>query len=377
MTSRDDLRILTMVRWLLYLVFVLIAFWVIQRIAPVVMPLLIAALIAYLVDPWVDRLARHMPRALAAAIPLVLFLGVAVVVAMLVIPRVVDQARNFVTDLPTMVDRAALWVSQAFGFEVPAGWREYLKSDEVTAWVKDSVGPASDLAGAALGGIFGVLGFLAEVLLVPVFAYYFLVDWDHLMGRVRHLVPPRSRARVFGLASEINGVVSGWMRGQLIVTSILAVLYSVGFSLVGIHLAIPIGLTVGALTLIPFVGTLVGAAIAIGLTLLDSAGLEPVLAVAGIILFLHILEAGVLTPKIVGHRVGLSEAAALFAVLAGGKLLGFVGILLAVPIAASIAVLVRHAVRMYEASNFFGDEEDALVAAAATGDPPSSKKDAP
>jgi predicted PurR-regulated permease PerM len=112
---------------------------------------------------------------------------------------------------------------------------------------------------------------------------------------------------------------------------------------------------------IPFVGTFMGAVIAIGLTLLDWQGLEPLLGVAFVILMLHLLEAAVLTPKIVGHRVGLSESGALLAVVAGGKLLGFVGILLAVPIAATTAVLLRHLTRYYESTAFFGVEADADV----------------
>jgi hypothetical protein len=142
---------------------------------------------------------------------------------------------------------------------------------------------------------------------------------------------------------------------------VLAVLYATGFTLVGMPLSLPIGLLVGALTVIPFVGTFVGASIALLVTLADGGSLQTILLVAGVILCLHLLEAGVLTPKIVGHRVGLSESGALLAVVAGGKLLGFVGVVLAVPIAATTAVLVRYAVRFYEHTAFFGHESDADV----------------
>jgi hypothetical protein len=126
-------------------------------------------------------------------------------------------------------------------------------------------------------------------------------------------------------------------------------------------LSLPIGLLVGTLTVIPFVGTFVGASIALLVTLASGGGLQMVGLVAGVILCLHLLEAAVLTPKIVGHRVGLSESGALLAVVAGGKLLGFVGVVLAVPIAATTAVLVRYAVRFYEHTAFFGHESDADV----------------
>ena len=190
--------------------------------------------------------------------------------------------------------------------------------------------------------MFSVLGVLAEMLLVPVFSFYFLVDWPNLLRRIDHMIPPRRRREVREVAREIDRVVAGWVRGQAIVTSILAVLYAIGFTIVGMPLSLPIGLLVGALTVIPFVGTFVGAAIAVLVTLADGGSLQTLGLVARVILCLHLLEAGVLTPKIVGHRVGLSESGALFAVVAGGKLLGFVGVVLAVPIAATFAVLVRY-----------------------------------
>jgi predicted PurR-regulated permease PerM len=206
-----------------------------------------------------------------------------------------------------------------------------------------------------------VLGVLAELLLIPVFSYYFMTDWPNLLRRLDHMVPPRRRADVREIARDIDRVVAGWVRGQAIVTTTLAILYAIGFTAVGMPLSLPIGLLVGGLTVIPFVGTFVGASIALLVTLAAGGGLQMLGMVAGVILCLHLLEAAVLTPKIVGHRVGLSESGALLAVVAGGKLLGFVGVVLAVPIAATTAVLVRYAVRYYEHTSFFGHESDADV----------------
>jgi predicted PurR-regulated permease PerM len=196
---------------------------------------------------------------------------------------------------------------------------------------------------------------------VPVFAFYFLVDWPNMLRRIEHMIPPRKRRIVRDITREIDRVISGWVRGQGIVTAILAVLYAIGFTIVGMPLSVPIGLLVGALTVIPFVGTFVGAGIAALVTVADGGSLHMLGMVAAVIVVLHVLEAGVLTPKIVGHRVGLSETGALFAVVAGGKLLGFVGVVLAVPIAATVAVLVRFAVRYYEHTEFFGRESDADI----------------
>jgi predicted PurR-regulated permease PerM len=209
--------------------------------------------------------------------------------------------------------------------------------------------------------VFSLLGVIAEFLLVPVFAFYFLVDWPNLLRRIDHMIPPRKRRIVRDILRDIDRVVAGWVRGQGIVTTILAILYALGFSFIGMPLSVPIGLLVGALTVIPFVGTFVGAAIAAIVTIADGGSIEMLGKVGAVILVLHLLEAGVLTPKIVGHRVGLSETGALFAVVAGGKLLGFVGVVLAVPIAATCAVLVRYAVRYYEHTEFFGRESDADI----------------
>jgi predicted PurR-regulated permease PerM len=355
----DDPLIVSMVRWLLILVFVVIGWWVISTLAAILAPILAALGIAYLLDPVLEKMvARGMSRALGATILLFGFLGTIIGLGVLLIPQAITQIAAFVADLPDMVERASVEIGERTGFDL----QSHLNATELQAMFEKAAGPLQHIAEVALGGAFAVLGFLAEMLLVPVFAYYFLLDWKHIKSRITRIIPPRKRGKFLDLLGEIDGVVAGWVRGQAIVTTSLAILYAVAFWIEGVPLAIPIGLLVGALTIIPFVGTFVGAGIT-GLVLLLNAT-PPRLwgMVAGTFLVLHLLEAAVLTPKIVGHKVGLSESAALFAVVAGGKLLGFVGILLAVPLAATVAVLLRHAVRYYEGSSFFGTEEDALVA---------------
>jgi len=355
----DDPLIFAMVRWLLILTFVVIGWYVLSSLAAILAPILAALGIAYLLDPVLERMvARGMSRAVAASILLFGFLGTIVGVLVVLIPQAITQISTFVEDLPEMIENASVELGERTGFDL----QSHLNAEELQAMFEKAAGPLQHVAEVAVGGAFAVLGFLAELLLVPVFAYYFLLDWAHIKGRITKIIPPRNRGRVLDILAEIDGVVSGWVRGQAIVTTSLAVIYAVAFWIAGVPLAIPIGLLVGALTIIPFVGTFVGAGIT-GLVLVLNAS-DPRLYVVVAIIFvvLHLLEAAVLTPKIVGHKVGLSESAALFAVVAGGKLLGFVGILLAVPLAATIAVLLRHAVRYYEGSHFFGTEDDAVVA---------------
>lgn len=349
-------RMLAMVRWLLYLTFVVIGWVILKRLAPVLTPILAAAAIAYLLDPLVERLVESgMSRVSAVAILLVSFLTLITVGLMILIPLIADDLARFIVDVPSIVDRAIAWGSDVLGYELETEWRELVSEEQLQQLLEKAALPIFMTAAAILGGVFSFLGHLAELLLVPVFAFYFLADWNNIIARVRGMIPPRHRVQVVDIVKEIDGVVAGWIRGQLTVTTILAILYAIAFKVIGLHLAITMGLLVGALTFIPFIGTIVGAGITAILVVADWQGPNQLIAVGGVFVVLHLLEAMILTPKIVGHRVGLSEVGALFAVLAGGKLLGLTGVLLAVPIAASVAVLIRRLVRYYEGSEFFKD----------------------
>jgi predicted PurR-regulated permease PerM len=353
-------QVIALLRWALIIIFVAFGWIVLSYIAKVLAPVLAALGIAYLLNPVLERLvASGFSRAVGAGFLLISFLGVIIAAIAAAIPAVADQITQFGHDLPRLITNLDLWLHDHFGVELPEDWKQYLNKENIEHTLGS--GAVQTVATAALGGAFALLGVLAEFLLVPVFAFYFLVDWPNLLRRIDHMIPPRKRRAVRNILTDIDRVVAGWVRGQGIVTSILAVLYAIGFTLIGMPLSVPIGLLVGALTVIPFVGTFVGAAIAGVVVIADGGGLDMLGKVGIVILVLHLLEAGVLTPKIVGHRVGLSETGALFAVVAGGKLLGFVGVVLAVPIAATCAVLVRFAVRYYEHTEFFGRESDADI----------------
>jgi predicted PurR-regulated permease PerM len=357
----DERSVVAMAKWLLYLVFIVVGWWTVSYLASLLSLVLVALGVAYLLTPVLDRMAaRGIPRAIGAMILVLGFLGTVVGLIITFAPRIAEEIAAFVADLPHMVDNLQKWLA-GHGVDMPEDWRKYLVGDQFKQVLQETAGPMQHLAQAALGGVLQLLGFLAEVLLIPIFSFYFLLDWHHIAARMKKIVPPRNRARVVAILAEIDDVVAGWVRGQATVTALLSMLYAIGFTIVGIHLAIPIGILVGVLTIIPFIGTFIGAAMTLTIVLLDWNGVTPLIGVSVIFVLLHLLEAAVLTPKITGHKVGLSESAALFAVVAGGKLLGFVGVLLAVPLAATVAVLLRHAVRAYEHSDFFGQESDADV----------------
>lgn len=363
--TENERRVVAMLRWLLIVLFIVLGYITLKYIAVVMAPLIAAFAIAYLLHPVLERLvAAGISRSVGAASLLVGFLGAVCFGIAAAIPLLTAQVTHFVQNLPAFVDSINGWTQARFDISLPADWTSYLKGDELKGMMTSAAGPLRILAAAALGGIVGFLSVLGELLLIPVFAFYFLADWKGVVEKLHAIVPPRRRGQVRDLVGQIDSVVSGWVRGQAIVTLILAILYALTFSIVHMPLAVAIGLIVGALTVIPFVGTVVGAGLALTIALAaapQGEGVALALKVGGIIGVLHLLEAGVLTPKIVGHRVGFSESAALFAVLAGGKLLGFVGVVLAVPLAATVGVLVRHGFKVYEQSSFFGVETDDQV----------------
>ena len=377
-TLVNDPLIASLVRWLLIIITVYVAWSALAYLAAILWPVVVALAVAYMLDPVLERLVtRGMSRAMAARLLLLLFAGGIAAIATVVVLYVPAQVQHFIDGLPAMLARAHELSMEYFQFDL----QSHLNADELRGILENTLGPVDHLAALALGGAFSILALVVELLLVMLFAYYLLLEWSSITGRLMRIVPPRRRTYVSDVFAEIDNVVSGWVRGQAIVTGLLAMFYAVAFWAIGVPLAIPLGLVVGGLTIIPFIGTFVGLAVTSVVVVLNwpdpgawqlgtdlawnahsgVTGATLAGAVGGVFVVLHLLEAAVLTPKIVGHKVGLSESAALFAVLAGGKLLGFIGILLAVPLAATAAVLIRHAVRRYEKTHFFGEEADAIV----------------
>src|SRR5436190_5322709 len=208
-SPRELGQVLALLRWLLILLFVVLAWTVVAYLAHVLAPILAALGIAYLLNPVVEWLgARGLGRTPAAGLVLVAFLAVIVTGITFAVPAIADQVSDFARDLPAFVQNLSGWVEKRFGIEVPRDWKQYLTSDEARSAIGDASGPLRELAAAALGGVFSVLGVLAEMLLVPVFAFYFLADWPNVWRRLDHMVPPRRRENLRELMRQIDGVVS-------------------------------------------------------------------------------------------------------------------------------------------------------------------------
>lgn len=359
MSGEESRRIFP--RWLIALAVIGVVLWLFMLLKSVLTPVFFAAGIAYVLDPAVDRLeARKIPRALAIVILLAGLILLMTLLGLLVVPGVVREVAAFARDLPgqlsALLDRVEPWL-KAQGIEPPHSVKEAF--DQLGVDAKTLAGKAAAPAGAALGVVLGgtasVLGALGNLLIIPVFAFYLLHDWDRMVAKIRQLVPWRIRPHVVDIATEIDEILGQFLRGQLLVMLILAVLYAVAYSLIGVRLAIPIGIVAGLLAFIPYVGGAVALGLALLMTLLAGQGWAQVGMVVGVYAVIQVLEGFVITPRIMEDKLGLGAVWVLLALMVFGELFGFMGVLLAVPAAAVTKVFALRAVAYYKKSELFLD----------------------
>ena len=341
---------MTDTRPVLQLALIALGGWLIYLLAPILTPFLVSGLLAYLGNPVVSRLERwHLPRVLAVALVFLLFVVIIVVLLLFLIPVLQNQIIRFTGKIPVYLD----WLQQTglphlqallgvdLGIDM-ASMRQTLIDHwrELSNWV------STFFVYLTRSG-FSVIGWLANLLLIPVVIVYLLLDWEKLLEHALALVPKRNRAWVAGLAREGDEVLGSFLRGQLLVMAALATVYSVGLTLVGLDLALPIGVLAGLVSFVPYLGFITGllsAGIAAYLQFHDALSL---IWVAGVFLTGQVLESLWLTPRLVGDRIGLHPVAVIFAVMAGGQLFGFTGVLLALPTAAVLKVWLRHLHEFY------------------------------
>jgi predicted PurR-regulated permease PerM len=328
----------------------------IYLLAPVLTPFLAAALLAYLGDPLADRLERKMPRTAAVAVVFVALLALLVLILLLLVPAVGKQVEALAGALPRYLDwlqaNLAPWLQQTFG--VDTAWLDVagLKEAVKTHW-QQMGGVATQVMGAISQSGLALLAWLANLVLIPVVTFYLLRDWDVLVARIHELLPRRSEPTVVKLAKESDEVLGAFLRGQLLVMAALGTVYTLGLWWVGLDLALLIGMIAGLVSFVPYLGFILGivlAGVASVMQFHDAVHLLPVAAVFGVG---QALEGMLLTPWLVGDKIGLHPVAVIFAVMAGGQLFGFVGILLALPAAAVVMVLLRHLHGRYRESGLY------------------------
>ncbi len=343
-------------KWLLF--GGLLAFgWLLYLLAPVLTPFGIGALLAYLGDPLVDRLeARRLSRTLGVIVVFGIVFLLFLILLLILVPMLERQLALFVQKLPQVL----IWLQQQVMPHITA-----ITGIETQALDAQAVKTALFGHWKQLGGVLGhvlttlsssgqvVIGWLAWIVLVPVVSFYLLRDWDILVAHLRELLPRRHEGTVVKLLAECDAVLAEFLRGQLLVMLALATIYTLGLWIAGLDLALLIGLLAGVVSFVPYLGVIVGllvAGIAVLMQYHDLLHLFYVLAVFGVG---QALEGMLLSPLLVGERIGLHPVAVIFAVMAGGQLFGFLGVLLALPAAAVIMVLLRHSRELYLESGFY------------------------
>jgi predicted PurR-regulated permease PerM len=332
---------------------------VVYWLRDVLTPIFLAFIIAYILDPVVDRLeAWKVPRPAGIAIVLAGTLGTVALFLALVLPGIAADVAGVIRELPKQL--AALWTTiepwlEQRGIEVPHStteWAERLNAlaSEVASAM---LAPAGSVLGSLMGGTLSVLGSVAAALVVLVLAVYLLNDFDRITAGLRELIPLRWRALVTSYAGDIDHILSQFMRGQLTVMAVLAVLYSAAYALLGVRLAVPIGMAAGMLNFIPYLGSAFALAAGVLMSLLDGWHVWQLVGVVLAYTAVQTLEGFVITPRIVGQTVGLSEIWVLVALFIGGEIFGFLGVLLAVPAAAVAKIFVARAVQYYRTTELF------------------------
>jgi predicted PurR-regulated permease PerM len=332
-----------------WLIAVTIAGWLFYLLAPVLTPFIAAGLLAYISDPLADRLQKFkMPRTVAVVVVFLLTFLLLALLVLLVGPLIKTQIGALFAALPDIARQVEqVWLPNVLG------WLDVEPGGDVgigafLARYSDMVGSWSGTILAGVGKSGGVLA--AAVLsffLVPILTFYMLRDWDSFIVHLGALTPESQRDTIFELARETDEVLGAFLRGQILVMLALAVIYTIGLSIVGLKFAIAIGVVAGLVSFVPYLGFVFGIGLA-GLTVvLEPNPLWNLVGVVATFTIAQMIEGSLLTPKLVGDRIGLHPVLVIFAVAAGGQLFGFFGILLALPAAAVLSVLLRFAYNRY------------------------------
>lgn len=327
-------------------------------LSPILMPFLASIALAYLGDPLVDRLERirvvrwQLPRTAAVTVVFIGLLLIALLLLMVLLPQLEAQISALLKKLPGYLawlrGHVLPWVREHLQLEGGLVDLNVLRDALAQHWQQAGGIVAGTLGSVSRSGLM-LLGLLANLLLIPVITFYLLRDWDRIIAAIGTLLPRDSAQGWVALAKESDTVLSAFLRGQLAVMAALAIIYSTGLWLVGLDFALLIGLFAGLVSFVPYLGLILGILVAGVASVLQFQGLEGLPWVVLVFVAAQLLEGSVLTPKLVGDRIGLHPVAVIFAVMAGGQLYGFFGILLALPVAAVAMVALRHLFARYRA----------------------------
>lgn len=353
-------------RWFIFAAIVGVGI-LIYLLAPVITPFLASALLAYLGDPVVDRLEKFkLSRTTSVVIVFFMILLVLISLPLILVPLIEQQISALVVKMPAYLDRAQTFLAPLLN-DANIFNTETIKNAFTSYW-KEMGGVASAILKGITTSGFVLIGWIANLVLIPVITFYLLRDWDILVAKVGRLIPRSKLPTVEKLAKESDEVLGSFLRGQFVVMMALGLIYTIGLWIAGLDLALLIGMIAGLVSFVPYLGFIVGILLAGIATIMqfgDPLHLLNVIIVFGIG---QALEGMLLTPLLVGDKIGLHPVAVIFSVMAGGQLFGFVGILLALPVAAVVMVLIRHVQDLYTSSNLYDDKK---VAASEAAEEPS------
>lgn len=325
-------------------------------LSPILTPFLLAGILAYICNPVADRLERlGLPRLGAVVLVLLALCAGMVGLALIILPLVTSEVAAVVTRMPEAVglinDKLAPWLLETFGIRLhldPANLKKLASGN----WDTIQAVLARLYNSLRIGGV-ALVGLVVNLMLAPVVMFYLLLDWHNLQRRLAGIAPRPWQAEIDRIAGDIDGVLSQYLRGQVLVMGILAAYYTIALWIAGISSAFSIGVVTGLLIFIPYLGFATGLTLALLVALLQFAGWPPILAVLVIYGIGQLLESFLLTPYLVGERIGLHPLAVIFALMAFGQLFGFFGILAALPASAALLVGLRELRGLYLASRFY------------------------
>jgi|TARA_B110000967_G_scaffold79605_1_gene82323 predicted PurR-regulated permease PerM len=347
--------------WLFMVVGLMVA-GVLYLLQPVLTPFLVGIGIAYVADPFADRLeAKGCSRTMATVIVFSVLTLLLVVMMLGLLPLLTTQIQTLAQMLPNIEIwyNASLlpWLQSSLGLDIKSMQLDSV-TEELSAEWKQAGGVISRVVKYATQSSMSLISTLGSMAMVPVVAFYMLRDFDLVTDRIKALLPLSVQPRVSAWALESNDVLAAFMRGQLLVMLSLGVIYALGLSFVGLNYALLIGILAGLASIVPYLGFVVGIAAALLIAFFQFDSYLPIALVCAVFAIGQMVESFVLTPLLVGDRIGLHPVAVIFAILAGGQLFGFMGILLALPIAAVIMVLLRHLHKGYINSPLYGQQDN-------------------
>lgn len=352
--------------------------YVIWLLGPILTPFVLALLLGWLGDPLVDRLERRgRSRAIAVTLVFLLMTLLLALVLIILVPMIERQIVTLIDSLPQYRDwllgTALPWIEQRTGYEIMS----WLDTDRMIELIRGHWQQAGGVAATVLAYVsrsgFAILALVINLVLVPILAFYFMRDWDLLVERVAALIPRDHIDTATRLAIETSDSLGGFLRGQFLVMLGQGAIYAVGMSVVGLRLGLLIGMVAGLISFIPYLGATVGILLAVIAAIVQAQGFDwQLIILIGVVFTIgQLVESYVLTPRLVGDRIGLHPVAVIFAVLAGGQLFGFLGMLLALPVAAVGNVLLRYAHERYTHSRLYaGETPEIEIAGAAASQRP-------